>query len=139
MRKVGQMIRPALGREDVARAGRAFQFLREWPAIVGDEMALRSFPDRYDQGTVWVAVEGSAWAQELRMQREQILEKLQEKCGDPGLFVNVRFGVRPLPPREESVEKAPKKERTKPKRTEASIREIAERRLRNWPDGGSSS
>ena len=138
MRKVGQMVGPAIGREEVVRASKAFKVLRDWSSIVGEGMASRSCPDRYDHGTVWVAVEGSAWAQELRMQREQILAKLQEKCGDPGLFINLRFGVRPLPPAPvEPLEKP--KPRSKPEPTNASIREIAERRLKNWPNGGSPS
>lgn len=133
------MLSPALGREEVIRTSRAFQILRDWSSIVGEEMASRSFPDRYDHGTVWVAVEGSAWAQELRMQREHILAKLQEKCGDPGLFVNMRFGVRPLPVQEASVEPVAKSTKAKTRHSDASIREIAEQRLRNWPNGGSSS
>lgn len=138
MRKVGQMISPAMGREDVMRTSKAFKVLREWPSIVGEGMASRSCPDRYDHGTVWVAVEGSAWAQELRMQKDQILVKLQEKCGDPSLFNNLRFGVRPLPAKLDEPDEKPKPI-SKPKATTESIREIAERRLKNWPDGGSSS
>ena len=138
MRKVGHMISPAMGREDVMRTSKAFKVLRDWASIVGEGMASRSCPDRYDHGTVWVAVEGSAWAQELRMQRDQILVKLQEKCGDPSLFVNLRFGVRPLPVKSEEPPEKPKP-RSKPEPTNASIREIAERRLKNWPDGGSPS
>lgn len=120
------------------RTSKAFKVLREWSSIVGEGMASRSCPDRYDHGTVWVAVEGSAWAQELRMQKDQILVKLQEKCGDPSLFNNLRFGVRPLPAKLEEPDEKPKPI-SKPKATTESIREIAERRLKNWPDGGSSS
>ena len=138
MRKVGHLLSPALGREEIIRTSRAFKVLRDWSSIVGDEMASRSYPDRYDHGTVWVAVEGSAWAQELRMQREKILEKLQEKCGDPTLFVNMRFGVRPLPDRHSDAHPISKKPAIRPRATDESIRQIAERRLRNWPNGGSS-
>lgn len=138
MRKVGHMISPAIGREEVIRAARAHKVLRDWPLIVGEDLASRSFPDRYDHGTVWVAVTGSAWAQELRMQKDQILEKLTEKAAEPGLFVNIRFGVRPLP--EVSKDKEPKLPKTpKAEKQGLSIREIAEQRLKNWPDDGSSS
>lgn len=95
-------------------------------------MATRSFPDRYDHGTVWVAVTGSAWAQELRMQKDQILARLTERASEPNLFINVRFGVRPLPEpasQEEERPAAPPRE----EESGLSIREIAERRLKNWP------
>ncbi len=64
-------------------------------------MAERSHPDRFGRGTLWVAVEGSAWAQELRMIKDKILERLDEAAGEQGLFTDVRFGVRALPPRAE--------------------------------------
>jgi predicted nucleic acid-binding Zn ribbon protein len=126
------MLSPAVGREEVMRAAQAVKILRDWPEIVGEAMATRSHPDRYDRGTVWVAVQGSAWAQELRMQKDQILERLESR--GKGLFMDVRFGVRPLPK-----EPIPLPEKPTGNRSETeglSIREIAERRLRNWRDGG---
>lgn len=127
------MLSPAIGREEVLRAARAQRVLREWPSVVGDAMAKRSFPDRYDRGTVWVAVEGSAWAQELRMTKDRILEKLKELSGEPTLFKDLRFGVRPLPsaPPEPSEEKEKKADHESV--AGLSIKEIAERRLRKWP------
>lgn len=136
MRKVAQMLGPAVGREEVIRAAKAVKILRDWPDFVGEALAARSHPDRFDRGTVWVAVQGSAWAQELRMQKDQILERLNERS--PGLFQDVRFGVRKLP--EPSVEEKEKMPPPDPAATTGlSIREIADRRIRNWGDGGSST
>lgn len=132
MRKLGHMLNPAIGREEVLRAARAQRVLRRWSEVVGEAMAQRSFPDRYDRGTVWVAVQGSAWAQELRMQRERMIEKLGQMSGEPSLFKDMRFGVRPLPPPDAPmVEEKPKP--PKESLNGLSIKEIAERRLRNWP------
>lgn len=131
MRKLGYMLSPAIGREEVIRAAKAQRVLREWESIVGKSMAERSYPDRYDHGTVWVAVEGSAWAQELRMQKDQILERLRERSSDPTIFQNLRFGVRPVPPlepREPEVKPEPRRDQEG-----LSIQEIAARRLENWP------
>ncbi len=141
MNKIGQMLRPALGRDEVLRTGRALKILRDWSKIVGEAMATRSIPDRYHKGIVWVAVEGSSWAQELRMQKEQILEKLQEKSPEVGLFLNIRFGVRPIKASTAVVEILPAKEKSKPSDEvrQLTIKEIAERRLKNWPDGGNTS
>ena len=131
MRKLGHMLSPAIGREEVIRAAKAHRVLREWESIVGKSMAERSYPDRYDHGTVWVAVEGSAWAQELRMQKDQILERLRERSSDPTIFQNLRFGVRtvpPLEPREPELKPEPRRDQEG-----LSIQEIAARRLENWP------
>lgn len=131
MRKLKQMLSPAIGRDEVLRAARAQRVLRQWSSVVGEAMASRSYPDRYDRGTVWVAVEGSAWAQELRMTKDRILEKLQELSGEPTLFKDLRFGVRPLP----SPADPPKEQEKADHESVAglSIKEIAERRLRKWP------
>lgn len=127
------MLAQAIGREEVLRMARAQRVLKDWASIVGPGMAGRSHPERYDRGTVWVAVEGSAWAQELRMIKDVILDRLEQKAGESGLFLDVRFGVRPLPAE-------PGAEPDKPEvfavvedeRGEMSISEIAARRLRKW-------
>lgn len=131
------MLSSALGREEVLRAARAQRVLRRWSEFVGESMAQKSYPDRYDRGTVWVAVQGSAWAQELRMMSDRILEKMREASGEAGLFKDLRFGVRPLP-KPEPVQEAPAPPDPESVRG-LSIKEIAERRLRNWPgeDGAS--
>jgi hypothetical protein len=126
------MLPEALAREEVLRAARAQRVLRDWAAFVGAALAERSHPDRYDHGTVWVAVESSTWAQELRMNKETILARLRERCGESGLFQDLRFGVRPLR-RDEPLKNEPFDESGhKQSLSGLSIREIAERRLKDW-------
>jgi predicted nucleic acid-binding Zn ribbon protein len=136
MRKARDVLRNAIDNPEVMKAARGYAVLKRWPEVVGPMLAERSFPDRYERGTVWVAVQGSAWAQELRMMKGTILSRLETISGDPNLFVDVRFGVRPLPKRPEAVEavqeKAPEREDIR----SLSIREIAERRLAKWKDEG---
>jgi predicted nucleic acid-binding Zn ribbon protein len=127
------MLGQAIGREEVLRMARAQAVLRDWTAIVGPQMATRSHPDRFDRGTVWVAVEGSAWAQELRMIKDVILQRLEQKAGESGLFLDVRFGVRPLP-EAEAPEKPVVHAVVEDDRGELSISEIAARRLQKWRD-----
>jgi hypothetical protein len=137
LRKIGDMVGAALGRQDVARMVRANLILHDWEDIVGPGLAARSYPDKFERGTVWVAVEGSAWAQELRMLKETILKRLADRCGEEGLFLDLRFGVRPVKPI--SPKEAPRLDRAVvelPESREESIREIAERRLQNWKDAG---
>ena len=136
MKKARDVLRSAIGNEEVMRAARGYAVLKRWPEVVGPMLAERSHPDRYERGTVWVAVQGSAWAQELRMMKDTILSRLATISGDPNLFKDVRFGVRKLPTKvnlpEIVQEPSPKVEDIHT----LSIREIAERRLARWKDEG---
>lgn len=137
MRRLDTMLPSAIARDEVLKAARAQLALRDWAEVVGEQLAERSHPDRYDHGTVWVAVEGSAWAQELRMSREVILGRLRRRCGEPDLFQEIRFGVRPIR-RDEPVLNEPfDEEGHKQSIRGLSIREIAERRLEAWRQNSS--
>jgi predicted nucleic acid-binding Zn ribbon protein len=131
MKQAKQFLGKAVEHPEVLRAGRAKKVLRSWKSIVGTELALRSWPERYDRGVLWVAVTGSAWAQELRMAQESILQRLNEQAGEPGLFASIRFGVRAL---NQAVVDLPLDEDvTNDKDENLSISDIAKRRLANWP------
>lgn len=135
MRRVREVLPAALQNDEVLRIARAQTAIRRWPEVVGRMLAERSWPDRFGRGTLWVAVEGSAWAQELRMMKDRILRNLNAVSGEAALFQDVRFGVRPLPERlglpEESEPPA-----AKCSVEELSIREIADRRLAKWKHEG---
>jgi hypothetical protein len=112
---------------EVLRAARALSVLKQWDTIVGSHLAAKSSPDRYERGVVWVSVQGSAWAQEMRMHRETILTQLNSMAEEPGLFVDIRFGVRAVktPGSVEPAVEAVELEDL----SGLTIREIAERRL----------
>lgn len=131
MRRLDRSLPEALSRDEVLRMARAQRVLRRWSEIVGAGLASRSAPERYDHGTVWVAVTGASWAQELRMLKAEILARMTQMSGEIGLFRDVRFGVRPLPERQEVEPETPKPELEEddPRRG-LSIREIADRRIR---------
>lgn len=130
MKPIQNLMNATVMPPEVLRAARAISTMRKWELVVGNEMANRSWPERYDHGTLWVAVTGSAWAQELRMQKDEILARLNSLADEPGLFVNARFGVRPL--KREVVTASTEADQAE---TEGlSIRDIAERRLQAWRD-----
>lgn len=133
MRKLSHVLPEAIARREVLKAARAQKVLREWPEIVGAALAAKSQPDRFDKGTVWVCVQGSAWAQELRMLEPQILAKIAKVSGDPDLVRHLRFGVREpreQPPGLDTQHRTP----PDPELEHLSIREIKERRLAKWKD-----
>lgn len=129
MRRLDEVLGSAVDAKEILRAARALRVLRSWPDIVGPHLAERSHPDRYERGTVYVAVQGSAWAQELRMVQERLLERLNEAAQEPGLFQTVRFGVRPLPEPEEPDDGPERAKRYRASLQGLSIREIVERRF----------
>lgn len=127
MKRLDQVLFQSLEQKEIVRTAKAWQALRRWPEVVGESLAQKSWPDRYERGTVYVAVTGSAWAQELRMQRELILERLGSMLRDRGLFAEVRFGVRELPDRDAVGPSAAAK--PKDDRSQLSFQELKERIL----------
>jgi len=97
VRRVGEVLRASGISADVQMAVAAKATLRRWREVVGPALADQSWPDRYGKGTVYVAVRTSTWAQELRMLKPVILERLREMAGPHVVFTQVRFGVRRLP------------------------------------------
>jgi hypothetical protein len=65
------------------------------------------------------------------MMKDRILKKLRELSDEPDMFKEIRFGVRPIVERE--VEEVVEKQERNVELESMSIREIAERRLKNWP------
>jgi hypothetical protein len=124
----------AIGAKQVLRSARAQRALRDWGIIVGPLLATKSVPERFDRGTVWVAVEGSAWAQELRMLEPKILEKLADVAEDRYLFKEIRFGVRKIKKPLFETKSTQKRFPYRPDLEGLSIREIAERRLKKMRD-----
>lgn len=130
MKRLLSILPDAVNRKEVLRAARAQKALKAWPEAVGSLLSTKSYPERYDRGTVWVAVEGSAWAQELRMLTPAILAKLANISGDPYLFKELRFGVRKRKPESSEKESTRSRFPRRPDLEPLSIRQIAERRIK---------
>lgn len=96
MKKVENMLASALGRPEVLKMARAQIAMQKWGEVVGEALADKSFPDRYEKGTLWVVATGSAWAQEIRLRKEEIVKRLNDAAGEHSLFSDVRVGVRPF-------------------------------------------
>ena len=133
MRKLSHVLPEAIDRREVLRSARVQRILQKWEEIVGVELAKRSSPDRFEKGTVWVSVRGSAWAQELRMLEPTILERIAEHSGDPNLVKELRFGVRAPREKPEGMQVS-ERMHADPELEHLSIREIKERRLERWKD-----
>ncbi len=126
MRRIDKLLAESVPQPEVLRAARAQLAMARWDSVVGPVLSEKSWPDRFSKGTVWVATRGSAWAQELRMRKREILRRLNELAAEAGLFEDVRFGVRPLP--ERASELPQKREPDGP--PSLTIREIADKWIR---------
>ena len=74
-----------------------------WPALVGREMARRTRPRAWSEGTLHIDVSTHAWVQELSFHREELLGKIQKTFPWPltRLHLSVAEDFEPLSQREE--------------------------------------
>ncbi len=49
-----------------------------WPSLVGHEMAQRTRPRAWNDGTLHIDVSSHAWVQELSFHREELLSRIQK-------------------------------------------------------------
>lgn len=91
MKFIGDMLKEAMPRTEVLRMARAQIAMKLWPEIVGPAVAERVRCDRYDRGVLFVASDSSAWTQEIQMQKETILGRLNQAAGEE-LFKDIRAG-----------------------------------------------
>ena len=93
MKKVTDFLGHAIAGQDVLKAARAKTVLRNWEEIVGSYLSKKVTVDKYDHGTLFLIADGSAWAQEARLNAETILTRLNEEAGESGLFTRIRVSV----------------------------------------------
>lgn len=55
-----------------------YNFVLNWPEIVGEEVAKRTKPQGIRDQALFVTVTDSSWAQELSFYKEAILSRLQQ-------------------------------------------------------------
>lgn len=89
MRALADVMEEAIGRREVLRTARAQAVFRRWEEIVGPHLAAKTTPDRFERGALWVSASGSAWAQELMLQKHVVLDRLNALAGEP-LFEDLR-------------------------------------------------
>jgi len=66
------------GWETRAAVGRVFG---DWPRIVGPELARHTKPERFEDGTLTVAADSTAWATQVRLLAGQLVKRLNQELG----------------------------------------------------------
>lgn len=91
------LLAKALGRREVLERLEARRIVSRWREAVGDHLAARSSPDKFEHGVLTIAVASAAWSQELRLRKAELLTRLNETAGRD-LFEDLRFAVRSRQP-----------------------------------------
>lgn len=52
-----------------------------WPTIVGDEVAVHCTPQTFDEGTLVVRTDSTAWATQLKLLAPTVVRRLNEELG----------------------------------------------------------
>ena len=56
-----------------------------WPNVVGKNISKISKATSVDKGVLFVKVESATWKQELHMQKNEIINKINEKIGSKAI------------------------------------------------------
>jgi hypothetical protein len=98
--RIGDDVKRELGR--FGPAGAMAEIVRAWPAAVGDDISRNAWPARVARdGTLHVNTSSSAWAFELGLLEQQIMERLREALGrDAPAGLRFAPGRLPEPARE---------------------------------------
>ena len=61
-----------------------------WKEVVGRKVSKAAKAEKVDKGTLIVKTDSSVWRQELQMQKEQLIEKINKKIGSEAIK-EIRF------------------------------------------------
>lgn len=103
--RAGEVLEALVARMEFRDRLRDYAVFPIFEEEVGPEIARRTEPLRIEDGKLFVAVESSAWMQELHFLKDEIRERLNRRVGAP--VVREIFLVLGRAPREAPVEAAP--------------------------------
>jgi predicted nucleic acid-binding Zn ribbon protein len=97
MRRLGDAMHGALREAGLESGLRGWQAMADWDRIVGPQIARRAHAVRFQDGTLWIEVEGSVWLHQLTMLKRDLLRKIGERHGADAIrdlkFINGRGGI----------------------------------------------
>ena len=79
--RIDLVLKPIIDRLDVDGQFGIVRLIREWPEIVGPQIARRTEVDSIRFHTAVIKVSTAMWIQELSLMKTQILERLRERLG----------------------------------------------------------
>ena len=87
---LSDLLVPTLARLGLKTRARYVQILSAWPAVVGEMVATHTTPTGFARGRLTVETDSPAMGHQLHLQRQTILDGLNEKLGDTAV-ADIRF------------------------------------------------
>ena len=87
---VGKALDTFARRLGIDRTIREHQVIASWGALVGEQVARVTTPQRFEKGVLTVAVSSAPWRSELTLRRREIMEKINAAAGKP-VVRDIRF------------------------------------------------
>lgn len=81
MESLKSALQRALGQRGLESELKGWDAVTEWTRVVGPRIAARSRAVAFQQGTLVVEVDGSAWMQELNVLKRQLIRTLNRELG----------------------------------------------------------
>ena len=96
MRRLGESLTGALRTMGLDHGLRGWEAVNVWPDAVGSQIAKRARATRFQDGVLWVEVDGSVWLHQLTMLKRDLLRRIHERLGAGSVrdlkFINSRGG-----------------------------------------------
>ena len=83
-------IKIAINKAGIEKALKQESAVFLWKEVVGRKVAKAAKAEKVDKGTLIVKTDSSVWRQELQMQKEQLIEKINKKIGSEAIK-EIRF------------------------------------------------
>ncbi len=87
---LSDLLVPTLARLGLKTRARFVQILSAWPVVVGEMVAAQTSPTNFVRGRLTVETESPAMGHQLHLQRQTIIDGLNQKIGDTAV-VEIRF------------------------------------------------
>lgn len=91
--KVGKIIEDIDGHFNISGRKNEYEALRQWPDVVGKELAAHVRPLYIVDKSLYVKCEGSVWSQEISFRKNEIIRKINEYLGFNAVK-DIRYKVR---------------------------------------------
>ena len=78
MDSIGEVIKKTIRKPDSIRKIKEYSIVAAWSRIVGEKLALNSYPIKIRDGTVIVVAKDNMWAAELRYMTALVIKKINE-------------------------------------------------------------
>ena len=90
MEHLKKAIKTAINKAGIENALKQESAVFLWKEVVGRKVAKAAKAEKVDRGTLIVKTDSSVWRQELQMQKEQLIEKINKKIGSAAIK-EIRF------------------------------------------------